>query len=215
MLGTAFLDKLYRQSPKTKKEMRAKAEHLKTENKVWSYVGRFITGFSMVEYQVNQLCDKLLGRSYAAAFLTYTLDLRKKVELISVVLRSKDLDESKMLKRVHELHDIRNIIAHWPFSEDSVNAGLWTDFMDRYGHLGFKKPRAGEKDNLIEYSELDSYDADAKELYDKLDNLINLVEPIDDLSDDLLLSIEAAISSSENVLRFPSKLKDDQGEAAQ
>jgi hypothetical protein len=213
MLETAYLDKLY---PKTKKGKRAKAGHLKKENRVWCYVGRFITGFAAVEYQVNQLCDHLLGGGAAALLLTYTLDLRKKLDLIDIVLKSQDIDESNMLKRAHELHDIRNIIAHWPFSEELGEIGLWCDYIDKRGDLGFKKPRARMKDNLIEYSELDSYDADASELCEKLESLMNLVTPINDISDNLRHSIEEAIASSDNVVRFPSKLrKEDEGESEQ
>jgi hypothetical protein len=67
MLESAFLNKLYAEFP----DKERKAGHLKKNNQVWSYVGRFITGFALVEYQVNQLCHELFGGSFAATMLIY------------------------------------------------------------------------------------------------------------------------------------------------
>jgi hypothetical protein len=205
MLESAFLNKLYAEFPDNEKR---KASHLKARNQVWSYVGRFITGFALVEYQVNQLCTDLLGP--ASLLLTYALDLRKKLEVIDVVLKSQGIDESKTIKRVHELHDIRNLFAHWPFGGGSD--GISCDFIDKHGDTTFRKPGNREKDNLIKYSELDSYDADLSELYEKLEHLMVLatpIPPIADVSDDLRHDIEEVISSSDNVVRFPKKLRRD------
>jgi hypothetical protein len=91
MLDTAFHKNILSQLPKTR--IRARTKSLM---KTWSYVGRFMWAFAMVEYQVNQLFHELLGPhpmnqgdddsinrkhglGYAASLLlTYTLDLRKK-----------------------------------------------------------------------------------------------------------------------------------------
>jgi hypothetical protein len=211
MLDSAFIDKLYGQ-PKTK----AAISHLKKENKVWCYVGRFITGFAMLEYQVNQLCEKLLD-SAAGLLLTYTLDLRKKLDLIEVILESKGIDEKKTFKRLHELHDLRNILAHWPFSEELGEIGLLCDYIDKRGEITFRKPRASTKDNLIEYSELDSYDRDAAEIHEKLEHILSLVTPIEEggLNDELRQRIEDAISSSDNIVRFPEKREEQTEDESQ
>jgi hypothetical protein len=210
MLRSAFIEKLYDDgSSKTKSDMRRIAKHLKSENRVWSYVGRFITGFAMVEYEVNQLCMELLGGNDAVRhLLTYSLDLRKKLDLLKVMFESQGVDVSKTFSAIHELHDLRNIVAHWPFSEEE--GGLWCDFIDKQGKTTF--PRA--KDNVINYSEFDSYDSKASELYEKLENLMHLVTPISDASDDLQHRIEEAISLSENVVRIKHRLqKDDEVES--
>jgi hypothetical protein len=91
MLDTEFHKNILSQLPKAR--IRARAKSL---TKTWSHVGRFMWGFAMVEYQVNQLFHELLGPhpinqgdgdsinrehslGYAASLLlTYTLDLRKK-----------------------------------------------------------------------------------------------------------------------------------------
>ena len=93
MLDTAFHKDILSQVPKTHRQFLAKRL-----GKAWSYVGRFVWGFTMVEYQVDQLFQELLGLNlmnqedddsrkqkhglgYAATLmLTYTLDLRKKIE---------------------------------------------------------------------------------------------------------------------------------------
>jgi hypothetical protein len=203
MLSSAFLDKLYSGLPEMEDAAQGHAAHLKNNNKVWSYVGRFITGFALVEYQVNELCCELLGGSDAAIFLTYSLDLRKKLDLIKVVLESRGIDEGKTIKRVHKFHNIRNVIAHWPFSAD--DSGLSCDYMDKSGDTNFEKLGTKTKDNVIEYSELDAYDAEVSELYERLDRLVGSVSPVTDMSDDLRRSIEDAISSSDNVVRLPIK----------
>ena len=73
------------------------------------------------------------------------------------------------------------------------------------GDTDFEKPGAKAKDNVIEYSELDSYDIDASDLCEKLERLTEVVTPITEFSDDLRRRIEEAISSSENVVRFPKR----------
>ena len=55
MLHSAFLEKLYGETSKINRK------HLEKANKVWSYIGRFITGFASAEYDVNQLCHELMG----------------------------------------------------------------------------------------------------------------------------------------------------------
>ena len=211
MLESAFLNKLYAEFP----DKERKAGRLKANNQVWTYVGRFMTGFAMVEYQLDQLFGNLLGPGFAASLLlTYTLDLRKRLDLIDVLLKSQGIDESKTIKRVHEFHDIRNLFAHWPFGGGPD--GLSCDYINKHGDTNFRKPGAREKDNLIKYSELESYDADLSELYEKLERITHSAAPISGLSDEMRLRMEEAINSSDNVLRYPSKLRrDDESEAVQ
>jgi hypothetical protein len=199
MLDTAFHKIYFSMLPKARlKGLR------KSENKIWSYVGRFIFGFAMVEYQINQLFYELITVDYAARILLrYTLDLRKKMDLIEIILKSRDIDERTTFKRLHALHDLRNVIVHWPFSESE--GGLSCDFMNKQGDVEFPKPGVKEKTNLIKFAELDSYDADMCELNTKLESLLESAQPITDVNDELRTAIEEAISSSNNVVRFPSK----------
>jgi hypothetical protein len=100
---------------------------LKSHNVAWSYIGRFITGFGLVEYQVNQLFEALINVDNAAGILlTYTLDLRKKLELIEIILKSRDINASATVKRIHKFHDLRNVIAHCLFFVKETPCGVTT-----------------------------------------------------------------------------------------
>jgi hypothetical protein len=81
-----------------------------SQNKAWSYVGRFVCAFAMIENTVNQLFLELIfgqrvdqpARQITVTvglFLTYNFDLRKKLEVINVVLKRRGIDESKTFKR--------------------------------------------------------------------------------------------------------------------
>jgi hypothetical protein len=205
MLDTAFNTGL--ELSKTRSEARAESQM-----KAWSYVGRFIWGFAMIENQVNQLFLELIGGGgwanqtggvglNAGLWLTHTLDLRKKLDVIERIYESRGIDESKTFKRVHELHNLRNPIVHFPWEED-LDARLSCDYIDKHGHCGFSKPGKSEGQSIT-YSEFDSYDRVASEIYDKLYKLWESAIPITE--DELRYNIEVAISSSDNVLRFPSK----------
>jgi hypothetical protein len=193
MLGTAFYGNLIRP------EVIAKA---------WTYVGRFIWGFATIEYEVNQRVQDLfdVGPAGAASvFLTYQLDLRKKLDLLDRVLQGRGIDESKTFKRIHAFHDLRNVFAHWPMSEGEDGNGLWCDFIDKEGKLDFAIPSTGEKTRYIKYADLDSYDTEMSVLREKLEEI-----PVAPISQDDRIAIEEAISSSDNVVRFPTNLREEE-----
>jgi hypothetical protein len=78
----------------------------------------------------------------ASVLLTYHyLDLRKKLELLDIVLKSRGFDESKTFNRIHTFHDLRNVFAHWPFSDygDGDRDGISCDYIDKKG-TDFAKP---------------------------------------------------------------------------
>jgi hypothetical protein len=65
-------------------------------------------GFTRIEYEVNQLFWELFDVGAASLWLTYNvaIDLRKKLELLGIVLKSRGIDESKTFKRIHTFHDL-------------------------------------------------------------------------------------------------------------
>jgi hypothetical protein len=139
----------------------------------------------------------------ASILLTYTLDLRKKLELLDIVLKSRGFDESKTFKRIHIFHDLRNVFAHWPFEQDPEGGeGLWCDYIDKRGDITYSIPGTAKKDRVIKYVELDSYDAEMSEVCERLEGL-----PITPITEDDKVTIEEAINSSENVVRFPGNLR--------
>jgi hypothetical protein len=223
MLTTAFNARFGHDGPKNKFTT---APREPRDYDSWTYIGRFIWGFAMLEYQLNQLFESLVGGGFysrpnnpvaragliAGLLLTYTLDLRKKIELIEVVLESRGIDESGTFKRIHALHDLRNVLAHWPFSEEGE--GISCDFIDKKGETGFRMPGTRTRDNFISFTQLDSYDVEASELFEKIGKLLDsdLAAPITDITADLRNAIEEAVSSSENVVRFPSKFQNEESE---
>ncbi len=193
MLDTAFNKKF---SPVD----RGRFLEAQTEN--WSYVGRFLWGFARIEYEINQRFDDLVNLGAGTWFLTYSISLRTKIEVIDSVLKGRDIADSNLFKRIHKFHDLRNIIAHWPFYGDSNYCGedgLWCDYADKHG-TEFAKPGTKDKARFISYAELDSYDAEMSVLCERLEEL-----PITPITADDRTAIEEAISSYENVLRFPTR----------
>jgi hypothetical protein len=182
-----------------------------SKGKAWSYVGRFITSFAHIENTVNQLLVEFIGGAprgvplqqfnqgisvTVGLFVTYSLDLRKKLELIDVILKLRGVDESKTFKRVHELHDLRNVIVHNPFTEDDLDDGLSCDFIDKHGYTAFRKPGTSAYDNSITFAEFDAYEAVAAELYKKLLELLASATPITEVSDELRDAMKEVINSS-------------------
>jgi hypothetical protein len=217
MLDTAF-DKEVKDSLSEAQ----RKDYVRSENVVWSYIGRFITGFATVEYSINQLFGELFGCNSASTMLTYSLDLRKKLEVITIALKSQGIDVRKDIKKVQELHDIRNIIAHWPFCAE--NDGLFVDYVHKNGSLDLpprrktiSNPYGGLPfhNNIIAYSKFDEYDREAAELNKLFEELIFLVKPITDADSNLRIALEDAILSSDNVIHFPKQplgSKEDQSD---
>jgi hypothetical protein len=101
----------------------------------------------------------------------------------------------------------KDSIAHWPFFGEAD--GISRDYINKQGHSEFSKPGVEGKDNLIKYAELDSYDADMSELYDKLGVLLDSAAPITSVDEELRAAIEEAIGSSSNVVRFRKRASED------
>ena len=183
-----------------------------SQNKAWSYVGRFITSFAVIEKMINLLFMDLIGGNPPnhAILVTYSFDLRKKVELTQIILKERGVDESKLFKRLHQLHDLRNVMCHFPFEEDVPGDRLSCEYINKYGEMVFsKKPGTSEKDFFITYAEFDFYDAVATDLQEKLGELSDSAFPITEDELRHAIEIEEAISSSANVVRFPEKPRPD------
>jgi hypothetical protein len=179
--------------------------------KGWSYIGRFMWGFAIVESCIDSIFEELFNLN-AAAMLMFVgnLDLRKKLDLVALGLKHQGIDKSTILKSVHELHNVRNVIVHACFNYD--HQGITFDYVDRSGEMRLpnkKKFRTiwGEEawDTTITYSEFDLYDAQASKLADALEEIRGSFTPITDLDADLASDIEATIGTSDNVIRFPGR----------
>jgi hypothetical protein len=71
----------------------------------------------------------------------------------------------------------------------------------------FPKPKTKNRDNLIKFADFDCYDVQMSEIYEKFGKF-SVFTPFADVEEDkdLQIAIEEAISTSENVVRFPNKL---------
>lgn len=106
---------------------------------------------------------------------------------------------------MHELHDIRNAIAHSWFElfEDVIT-------FDHVGRVRLpKKAKARSKgefspfDSEITYSQFDGYDEEMTKLATELGAIANSAAPITDAA-----AVEEAIKAAGNVLRFPKRSED-------
>jgi hypothetical protein len=203
MLDTAFDKRIAFSVGWSESAIKARNE---SQMKVWSYVGRFVWGFAMIEKAANEIFFELIGggrnppnQASSAAiglFLTYSLDLRKKLKMIEIILERRDIDVSETFKRLHQLHDLRNVIVHHPFEEEDKNR-LSCDYGNQYGDSEFsKKPATSGYDHSITYAEFDLYDAAASEVYAKLDELLSSDAVIPTTEDELqhAIKVEEAIA---------------------
>jgi len=146
-------------------------------------VCRIVRWGLLLQSTINQ------GSIAVCSLLESMLDFRKRLRVIDEILKSRGFDESKTFKRIHALHDVRNTLAHYPFDEDGDRSGIY----------------CSEFDKFFRYAELDSYDAELSTLFVELEKLkhSDAATPITDLSSELQVSIERAISSSDNIVQFP------------
>ncbi len=189
------------------------------DKKAWMYVGRFMYGFAILELQINEMLDNLFGLTrfvgaeiypeVAIIFLSQ-LDTRKKLKLIELGLKYQG-KPARFLRKLHELHDLRNAIAHSCFS--SSEEGISFERIDPNTASSWLPKREGraeemdeDRDALMSYSELDNLHSEMAELFGDLRHVA--ITPIIDADIDrrqLTSDIEEIIQSSDNVIRFPRR----------
>jgi hypothetical protein len=171
--------------------------------KAWAYVGRFLWGFAVVESVINEIFIKLFNLKGASLIFlgSPSLDLRKKLELIRIVLDLRG-EKTDIFGRMHSLLTIRNVVAHRAFGLDGD--GIDFDYVDNRGKLVLpEKIRSTTGETIISFGKLDSYDSQLAQLFDSFDKLLASTEPVTDLAPDVQAEIERVIDQSDNVLRFP------------
>jgi hypothetical protein len=184
--------------------------------RAWKYVGRFLWGFAMIESSANQIFEELFNLSAGATLIFLgNLDFRKKLMLIDVGLKHRGVkDQSGILHRAHKLADIRNVVAHFSFGPDEVipgEEGVFFDHVNKAGELTLPhrtKTQAEDGKSVITYSEFDGYDAEAREIFDALENMQGTFRPIVDVESDLVKDIQEVIASSTNAIIFPKRPPD-------
>ncbi len=174
----------------------------------WTYVGRFMWRFAEVEWQVNEIFVNVFDLNEGASLMVVGyLDFGKKLQLIDVGLRNQGVDHSDIIKRLRKLADVRNIVAHFPFSE-SLTSKEAVDFtyINRRGEQ--RMPwQSEESETVITYAQFDSYDVEACNLLDVLENMH--IPAIANITQELAGEIEDIIASSNNVIRFSKRPRND------
>jgi hypothetical protein len=197
-------------------------------DKACQVVGKFMWGFATLERDITEMFVKLYDIEKTSGMFTLILmgsiDLRKKLDLISLGLKhqeeqaikdNKAKDQTKkreiwkeIYKRVHELHNIRNIIAHSPFDPAEFSReddGVDFDYISPTGDS--QVPNSiWYLDMRITYSKFDEYDALVNALCQALQTLHDSIEPISDITRELGADIAEIIAASENVIPFPTRL---------
>jgi hypothetical protein len=184
---------------------------------VWRYVGRFMWTFAIVESYVDEIFVQLFNLNASATLMILNkLIISKKLELIELALKHQGIDHGRTLKRVRDLSNIRNAIAHSAFGPDKD--GVDFDYVNQSGKLLLPgRPKPTDKDplwdTLISYAQFDEYDSQARELWDALGKIGGSFTAVsDDISSDFATDIQEAISAPDNVIPFPVRRQsDDEG----
>jgi hypothetical protein len=175
--------------------------------KAWAYVGRFLWLFALVETVVNEIFVKLFDLKGASLiFLGQgTIDFRKKLDLIKVVLSLRG-ENPDLFGKLHHLIMVRNVIAHCAFDYDEREGGIDFDYVDKKGKLILPKEIRGgreDEDTIISFEQLDLYDEQLAQVWDELQKLLHDIRPITHLAPEVQAKLEKVIEQSDNVYRFP------------
>jgi hypothetical protein len=101
--------------------------------KAWRYVGRFMWTFACVEAAIDNIFEIMFNlNSVSFLLLQGNIDLRKKASLLNLGFKHHGIDHVNTLKRVHELTNVRNVIAHSSFDPTLDNKGIVFSYVDPY-----------------------------------------------------------------------------------
>jgi hypothetical protein len=180
------------------------------EEKAWRYVGRFLSGFAAIEGAVDRaLCELFDLKRTLFFLLAGNLDFRKKLSFIKVAMERQKIDGDKVLKLIHRLHDIRNLLAHSHFTAAFFHTDEGIEFEHvtkegKFGHSKFEAKETTYRGNFIPYSQLDACMEEMSHIEDELIRIGASLSPIGSEHEDFAREVQKAIEASENVVRFPN-----------
>jgi hypothetical protein len=184
------------------------------EEKAWRYVGRFLSGFAAIEGAVDRaLCELFDLKPTLFFLLASNLDLRKKLSFIKVAMEHQKIDGDKVLKLIHQLHDIRNLLAHSQFAVAFFHSDEGIEFEHvtkegKFGHSKFEAKESTFLGNFIPYSQLDAYMEEMSHIEDELIRIGASLSPLGSEHEDFARKVQKAIEASENIVRFPNPKKE-------
>ncbi len=187
--------------------------------KAWRYVGRFMWAFAGVESCLDSIFQIMFNLEGLSFFLVLTnVDMRKKVKLIGLGFKSQGIDHNKTLKKVHELANLRNVIAHSFFDPSMEGDGIVFSYFDSskvkseeeqdaelFNASNIKTEEEEEADltfRFISYVKLDEYYSQATKLSEVLSGIH--CEPVNP-GLKIIRDISEIIASADNVIPFRPK----------
>jgi hypothetical protein len=141
----------------------------KPQEKAWMYVGRFIGSIANVEAAVDNILDIMYNLDAGTSLLFRgNLTLRKKLDILERGFRDLAIDPGGTLSRIHDYHDIRNVVVHsWfePVASDArwmedgtkvhYEAGIEFSYITKSGALQFppkmkalKQKKSGQRERV-------------------------------------------------------------------
>jgi hypothetical protein len=170
-----------------------------TKEKCWTYIGRFLWQFGIIESYVSEIFLLLYDLENVSWPFIGLIDTRKKLQLIHAgLLEQGRKDHKRVLDDVHELHNLRNVIAHSCFFES--DEGINVDHITNQGQRWMQKK--GEEDNYLSFAELDRIYKDSLDLVASLLDLHESISPISSPSREFSARVEEIIDASPNVIRY-------------
>lgn len=188
--------------------------------KAWTYVGRFMANFALIESTANEIFGQMLGlndfggeaasgKALAHLVLISNVDLRKKLLVSALVLKHLEIDSNQTIKQVHTWHDLRNKIVHssfcnevYPKNPDSEPGS--DDYVLVEGvSFDYVSSKGAVDDMFIGYEEFDEFASQMSTLWEELESLLGQASLVTVPEQKLKEAIEEAIAASENVIRFP------------
>ena len=169
----------------------------------WWHVGRFLHLFAGLEISANELFAKLFNLN-ATFFLLLVpqLDLSKRLDLVRLALRRKDVNVKALFLHINAVIEVRNVVAHsafdpdLPFDPDDDGAkdhGVLFDYVSKTGETKFservQKLVGGRPDeSYISYHAFELLDGKMRRWTEQLWELAGACVPLseDDFDDETL-----------------------------
>jgi hypothetical protein len=187
-------DQLMTTRKKSRKSKGRKSKGKKPKGKKpWEYIGEFVWNFGTMENYINEIFLTLFDLERVSFMFIGLIDTRKKVKLIEVGLKTKgDETHNLLLRQMHELADLRNVIAHSCFhpAQDGIS-------IDHISHHGAKR-----EDDYISYEEFERLFKRQNGIIEQLADLYNTTTPISSFSREFAAAIDEIIDASPNVIRY-------------
>jgi hypothetical protein len=171
----------------------------------WWHVGRFLYSFAILEASANELFEKLFNLN-ATFFLLLVpqLDLSKRLELVRLALRKKNVNVKGLFSPISDLIEVRNVVAHSAFGPDddgAKNRGVVFDYVSKTGRAEFservQRLVGGELGgSYISYDAFEDLDGRMKQLTKQLWELTGACIALsnEDFDDETLQSMRGVLS---------------------